>query len=124
MAYEHDDQVSVDLLVTMGSPLGQRYIQKRLQGGARQGAERYPDSIRRWINLTADGDLTAVDPTLADDFREMLDLGLVDSIVDKPMHNYFRLNGELNVHAEYGYLVNEVTAGIVTDWWRTVAAST
>ena len=118
MTHEHHDQVSVDLLVTMGSPLGQRYIQKRLQGGARQGTDRYPDSIRKWINLTADGDLTAVDPTLADDFQEMLDLGVVDSIVDQTMHNYFRLNGELNVHAEYGYLVNEVTARIVADWWR------
>jgi hypothetical protein len=118
MTHDHRQPVSVDLLVTMGSPLGQRYIQKRLQGSSKHGAERFPDSIRRWINLTADGDLTAIDPTLADDFSEMIELDLVESIVDQSMHNYFRLNGELNVHAEYGYLVSEATARIVTDWWR------
>jgi len=26
----------------------------------------------------------------------------------------------LNVHAEYGYLVNEVTATIIRDWWCSV----
>ena len=30
----------------------------------------------------------------------------------------FRHDGELNVHAEYGYLVNKVTAAVVADWWR------
>jgi len=123
MTHVHHDRTSVGLLVTMGSPLGQRYIQKRLQGSTRQAAERYPHGIHKWINLTSDGDLTAIDPTLADDFCEMLELGLVESIVDQTMHNYFRLNGELNVHAEYGYLANEVTARIVTGWWRYVGGS-
>ena len=31
---------------------------------------------------------------------------------------YYRMAGSLNVHAEYGYLVHEVTAGQVADWWR------
>lgn len=118
LAHDHHDEVSVDLLVTMGSPLGQRYIQKRIKGNGNVGADRYPDNIERWINLTSQGDLTAVDPTLADDFEEMVELGLVEHIDDQRMFNYFRLDGQLNVHAEYGYLVNEVTARIVSDWWR------
>jgi len=112
-----DDRAAVDLFLTIGSPLGQNYIQRRLQGGSESGANRFVSGIRRWINLSAVGDLTAVDPDLADDFSEMVDLGMVDSIDDHRLHNYFRLDGVLNVHAEYGYLANDVTARLVSDWW-------
>lgn len=116
----HDDGpvVAVDLLLTMGSPLGQRYIQKRMEGHDQAGILKWPNNIRRWINLSAVGDLTAIDPVLADDYAEMEQLGLIEAIEDRPLFNYFRLNGQLNVHSEYGYMVNEVTAKIVTDWWR------
>ena len=118
----HDDGpiVAVDLLLTMGSPLGQRYIQKRLEGHEKAGILYWPNNIRRWINLSAVGDLTAIDPVLADDFAPMKEMGLIEDIEDRPLFNYFRLNGHLNVHAEYGYLVNEVTARIVTEWWNSV----
>ena len=119
MAHNERDNVSVDLLLTMGSPLGQRFIQRRLQGSGQKGDRRFPGGIRRWINLSAIGDLTALDPDLADDFAEMVKHGLVESIEDDKLHNYFRLDGNLNVHAEYGYLANDVTARIVIDWWRT-----
>jgi len=120
LAHSDDDHVAVDLFLTMGSPLGQHYIQRRLQGGADSGASRFVSGIRRWVNLTAVGDLTAIDPDLADDFAEMVDLGMVESIDDHVLHNYFRLDGALNVHAEYGYLANDVTARLVSDWWRSV----
>lgn len=117
MSHNERDHVNIDLLLTMGSPLGQNFIQKRIKGCAETRARRYPNNIRHWTNLTAIGDLTAIDPTLADDFNEMLELGLVETLQDLELNNYFRLNGELNVHSEYGYFVNEVTARIVTDWW-------
>lgn len=118
MSHTEDDRADVDLLLTMGSPLGQRYMQKRIRGRDLRGRARYPDNIRRWKNLTAVGDLTAIDPRLTDDFGEMLQLGLVESFDDTAIYNYFRLDGVLNVHAEYGYLVNEETARTVADWWR------
>ena len=62
--------------------------------------------------------MTAVDPYLKSDFGEMLELGLIDSIEDIEVFNFYRHDGELNVHAEYGYLVNKVTAAVVADWWR------
>jgi len=80
--------------------------------------DRYPTNIRRWINLAAVGDMTAIDPALKNDFNEMIELELLEDIEDIEVFNHFRLDGELNVHAEYGYLINEVTAGIVADWWR------
>ncbi|MDH3430727.1 MAG: hypothetical protein OEQ14_12040, partial [Gammaproteobacteria bacterium] len=65
MTHDERDQPAVDLLLTMGSPLGQRFIQRRLQGYRESGDKRYPQGIRRWINLSAVGDLTSVDPDLA-----------------------------------------------------------
>lgn len=118
LSRSHDVSVAVDVLLTMGSPLGQRLIQEKIKGHELQGENRYPTNVRRWKNLVAVGDLTAVDPWLADDFSEMIALGLVDEIEDEELLNYFRLDGKLNVHAEYGYLVNAKTALIVADWWR------
>jgi hypothetical protein len=58
---------------------------------------------------------------LKNDFGEMIQLGLIADIEDLEIYNYYRTNGVLNVHAEYGYLVNEVTATIIRNWWRAVA---
>jgi len=110
--------VFVDLFMTMGSPLGQRYIQERLLGAGQNGDRRYPSNIDRWINIAAVGELTALDRDLKNDFQPMLDYGLLTEILDYEIFTWFRLKGALNVHAEYGYLVHEVTARLVRDWWR------
>ena len=62
--------------------------------------------------------MTAIDPYLADDFGDMVRLKLLESIEDRRLYNYFRLDGQLNVHAEYGYLVNTKTGRVVADWWQ------
>jgi hypothetical protein len=118
LSHGHGNPLTIDLFLTMGSPLGQRLIQKQLMGNSLDGLDRYPTNIRRWKNLTAVGDLTAIDPWLANDFKEMLDLSLLDKIEDEELLNYFRLSGVLNVHAEYGYLANEKTALTIARWWR------
>ena len=120
MSHADKESLRIDLFLTMGSPLGQRYIQKRLKGFGASGARRYPDNIRYWTNLSSVGDLTAIDPQLRDDFGAMIELGLVDTIDDRELYNWFRFNGRLNTHSEYGYLVNPETARIVSDWWRSV----
>jgi hypothetical protein len=122
MSHNERDHVHINTLLTMGSPLGQRFVQRRLQGFRDEGGDRYPLGIDRWVNLAAVGDLTAVDPELAVDFGAMVERGLVSTIDDRELHNFFRLDGVLNVHAEYGYLANSVTAGIVADWWTSVRA--
>jgi len=123
LSHDHGNAVQIDLLLTMGSPLGQRFMQKRIKGNDERAADRYPANIRRWTNLTAVGDLTALDPHLANDFAEMVRLGLVDEIEDVELLNYFRLDGELNVHSEYGYLANDKTARAVASWWRAHASN-
>jgi hypothetical protein len=118
MSRDARDELRIDLLLTMGSPLGQSYLRRHILGHDESGPARYPDNIRRWVNLSAVGDMTAVNPFLKDDFADMLRFGIVESIDDTEIFTAFRHEGELNVHAEYGYLVNKVTAAVVADWWR------
>ena len=118
MSHDERDELRVDLLLTMGSPLGQNYLQRRILGHDRTGPARYPANIGRWINLSAVGDMTAVDPYLKSDFGEMLELGLIDGIEDIAIHNLYRHAGELHGPAESGYLVNMLTAAAVADGGR------
>ena len=114
MSRAHREPMQIDLLLTMGSPLGQDYIRKRLKGNDAIGDVRYPNNIRNWINLSAVGDLTAINPTLKRNFQGMLAASLVEDIDDRQIENWFRLDGVLNTHSEYGYLVNPETAAIVS----------
>lgn len=116
---EHRD-AAIDLWLTLGSPLGGNYIQKRLLGLSESGERRYPDNVRRWINVAAVGELTALDRNLRNDFAPMLDYGLVEDIVDHEIFTFYRSEGALNVHNEYGYLMHEVTAREVCEWWLAV----
>ena len=116
MSRESREEGRVDLL-TLGSPLGQRYIQRGLEGRNESGARRYPDNIRRWVNIAAVGEMTAVDMAVRNDFSNMIALGLTQDIEDIEVYNYFRFHGVLNVHSEYGYLVNEATARVIRTWW-------
>jgi len=118
LSQEHESECRIDLFMTMGSPLAQNFIRRRIMGAQESPDNRYPRNIKRWVNIAATGDLTSIDMRMANDYQEMLEPGFTESIEDHQVFNYFRLDGALNVHAEYGYLINEVTAGFVTDWWR------
>ncbi len=111
----------IDLFLTMGSPLGQRYVQARLLSAGGRGS-RMPSGIRRWVNLAAAGDMTSLDQRLANDFAALFP-GSGLAIEDEGVTNAFRLEGVLNPHAEYGYLANPVTARIIADWWSAVTAA-
>ncbi len=110
----------IDTLLSLGSPLGMRFAQRRLRGVRERGARRYPSNIRQWLNIAAEGDLTALDPTVADDFAPMLTYGQVEKIVDidSGIFNFFRNEEGLNVHRSYGYLVNPRVGEVVAKWWR------
>jgi len=107
----------VSLLVTFGSPLGTHFVQRAVKGVHELGAARYPHNIRRWVNMTARGDTTALHPRLKPLYHEMLDLELVDSIEDYvEFDNFFRGGLGLNAHEAYGYLAQPLLAEIVGDW--------
>jgi hypothetical protein len=125
LTHVHRSSGEVSLLVTLGSPLATRFVQRSLQGAREQGARRYPHNVRRWVNLAARGDTTALQPRLQPLYQEMLDLGLVDAIEDfVDFDNFFRGSLGLNVHEAYGYLAQPVLAEIIGDWLeRTLALS-
>ena len=107
----------VDLFITMGSPLATRFVRRRMRGADLYGAAAYPRNIRRWVNLAARGDTTALRPRVKPFFHEMLDLGLTDSIEDyADLENYFRGSIGLNAHEAYGYLAQPTLAEILGDW--------
>lgn len=110
----------VDCFLTIGSPLGMHYVQRRLIGLGHSKPRIYPQNIRRWVNIAARGDLVALDPSLADDFREMLVRHDAESITDmnEGVYNYYRDGHGLNVHKSYGYLVNPHVARVIADWWK------
>jgi len=120
LSREKDQPFRLDTLLTLGSPLGQNLVRRQLLGHDQRGARRYPGNIQRWSNIAAVGDLTTLEMTVKDCYSEMLEMGLIDSIEDHTTYTWFRdygTDGELNVHSEYGYLINETTAALVADWW-------
>ncbi|MDH5434192.1 MAG: GPI inositol-deacylase [Gammaproteobacteria bacterium] len=110
----------VDTFLTLGSPLGLNYIQHRLVGHQHKGKNKYPSNIKKWINVSSIGDITALDRTFADDYAEMTELKLVESITDHKddIYNYYRGNEGLNCHRSYGYFINDVVGSIIANWWK------
>ena len=109
----------VDFL-TLGSPMGMHYIQRRLLGMSGQGKRSYPELIRHWINFSAEGDVAALNQDFSESFHTMLKLGLVESIEDHchGIYNFFRSDAGLNCHRSYGYMVNPAVGSIIADWWK------
>lgn len=107
----------IDFL-TLGSPMGMHYIQRRLMG--MNGNPSYPNMIRRWINLSAEGDVTALNRNFHESFHEMLEQNLVDTIEDHShgIYNFFRSDAGLNCHRSYGYLVNPAVGNVIAQWWK------
>ena len=112
-------QHSVDLFLSLGSPLTMGYIRNRLQGAHLHGAERYPSLIKHWVNYAAVGEVTALDRKLAKLFAPMIKLGLVDSISDDlGLLNCFHGSHGLNVHKCYGYFASRLVGSLLLDWHR------
>jgi hypothetical protein len=117
LTHVHRATGEVSLLLTLGSPLATRFVQRRLQGARAVDAARYPHNVRRWVNLTARGDTTALRRRLAPYFLEMYGLGLVDALEDfVDFDNYFRGATGLNAHEAYGYLAQPLLAEVVGGW--------
>jgi hypothetical protein len=109
----------IDFL-TIGSPLGMNYVLHRLLGGKYTGKNKYPTNIRNWINISSEGDVTALDRIFSDDFSEMRKLEIVESIEDhcEGIYNFFHNDKGLNCHRSYGYLVNPAVGKVIADWWQ------
>lgn len=110
----------IDQFLTLGSPLGAHYVRRRLSGRGENGVRRYPANIRHWTNVSADGDVVALDRGLHHDFHHMLEWGLLEDLVDhrRGVQTLFRTAAGPNHHRCYGYFFNPLVARLITAWMR------
>lgn len=89
-------------------------------GHGKLNKNQYPNNIRRWTNISAEGDLVALGKDFSKCFEPMLSLNLLESIDDhsQGIYNFFRNEEGLNCHRSYGYLVNPAVGKIIADWWK------
>lgn len=106
----------IDLWLTMGAPLGDAMVQKRIFGAKQKGVERYPSNVLSWHNLSAEDDFVSHDNTLADDYKQMLRQKQVSCIRDYRVYNLAVRYGKSNPHSSLGYLIHPRTAQIVSEW--------
>ena len=106
----------IDAWMTLGAPLGDSMVAKRLLGAKNRGRKRYPHNVVSWHNLAAEDDFMSHDNTLADDFKAMLKLKQVSSIRDYRIYNLAVRYGRSNPHSSLGYLIHPRTVQVVADW--------
>ena len=105
----------VDLWVTLGSPLGDTHVRRRLaQPG--EGAPQFPANVRAWWNLSAEDDFTCHNKTLADDYRRRPDDLQVSAVSDFRIYNHTVRYGKSNPHSSVGYYIHPRLTKILGDW--------
>ena len=106
----------IDLWITLGAPLADETVKRNLKGAAASGYWKYPSNIVRWVNVAAEDDYVSHDGQVANDYAEMKELGLVDSIADRRIYNLAIRDGASNPHHGVGYLIHPYVAGVVAEW--------
>lgn len=112
----HYSDKKVDLFISLGSPLGDDTVKRKLKGSRIAGDRRYPHNIRRWVNVAAEDDFISHDEDVANDYAEMKKRKLVTAIVDEQIYNLAVRDGKSNPHHENGYLVHPTVARHVAQW--------
>jgi len=113
---ERYEQTKVDTWLTLGAPLGDRNIRKRLMGAKEAVGDRFPTNVISWHNVSAEDDYTCHDNTLADDFNSMLNQRVVSAVKDYHICNLAVRYGKSNPHSSVGYYIHPRVAKIVVDW--------
>ncbi|MCJ7589790.1 MAG: hypothetical protein MUO51_00390 [Woeseiaceae bacterium] len=106
----------VELWVTLGAPLGDSKIQKRLLGAKEKPATKFPVNVIAWHNVAAEDDYTCHDNTLADDFKMMLKQRVVSAVYDHKIFNLAVRYGRSNPHSSIGYYIHPRVSKILADW--------
>jgi hypothetical protein len=108
----------VEQWLTLGSPLGDATVRRRLQGAKSRDRGRFPTNVLSWHNVSAEDDYMCHDNTLGDDFRDMLKQRQVSCIRDYRIYNLAVRYGKSNPHSSVGYLIHPRVSKLVTDWLR------
>jgi len=108
----------IDTWVTLGSPLGDSMVGRKLLGAKEKGREKYPCNIVAWQNVSAEDDPNCHDNTLADDYKPMLKQRLVSSIRDYKIYNMSVRYGKSNPHSSMGYYIHPRVSQIIVEWLK------
>ncbi|MEX0707440.1 MAG: hypothetical protein WD078_05705 [Woeseia sp.] len=112
---EYHDR-KVDSWITLGAPLGDNSVRRRLYGAKESGRRRYPGNIVSWHNVSAEDDWLCHDNTLADDFKTMLKQRLLSTLRDYHIYNLAVRYGRSDPHNALGYLIHPRVTQLVSDW--------
>lgn len=108
----------VELWMTLGSPLGDANIRKRLLGAQEKSTAKFPVNVISWHNVAAEDDYTCYDNTLADDFKMMLQQRMVSAVHDYKVFNLAVRYGKSNPHSSIGYYIHPRVSKILVDWLK------
>ena len=106
----------VEVFVTLGSPISDDMVRRRLLGAKRRSKERFPTNIITWENVSAEDDYFCHDKTVADDLKAMMREHVISSINDYRVYNHAMRYGKSNPHCSLGYFIHPRVAKIVVDW--------
>lgn len=106
----------VELWVTLGAPLGDSGIRKRLLGAKEELTAKFPDNVMFWHNVAAEDDYCCHDNTLADDFKMMMRQRVVSAVYDHKIFNLAVRYGKSNPHSSIGYYIHPRISKILVDW--------
>lgn len=108
----------VESWLTLGSPLGDSNIRKRLRGAREKSENIFPANVISWHNVSAEDDFCCHDNTLADDYKKMLKQRLVSAVHDYRVFNLAVRYGKSNPHSSVGYYIHPRTSKILADWMQ------
>jgi len=108
----------IELWMTLGSPLGDSNIRKRLLGAKEKPITKFPVNVISWHNVAAEDDYTCHDNTLADDFKRMMQQRVVSAVHDYRIFNLAVRYGRSNPHSSIGYLIHPRVSKILADWLK------
>jgi hypothetical protein len=106
----------IDTWLTLGAPLGDTHIRKRLLGAKHDVGQRFPTNVITWHNVAAEDDYLCHDNTLADDFKKMMHQRVCSAVHDHHVYNLAVRYGKSNPHSSVGYYIHPRTAKIIVDW--------
>ena len=106
----------IDSWLTLGSPLGDRNIRRRLLGAREKSLAKFPVNVIAWHNVAAEDDYMCHDNTLADDFKMMMKGRIISSVHDYRIFNLAVRYGKSNPHSSLGYYIHPRVSKILADW--------
>ena len=109
----------IEVFVTLGSPISDDMIRRRLLGARRRATERFPTNIITWENVSAEDDYLCHDKTVANDLKAMMREHVISSINDYRVYNHAMRYGKSNPHCSLGYFIHPRVVKIVVDWIET-----